>query len=189
MDGNNSNYAVVTIDYIDACVGFPLTLIIDDSGTPGYDIIVVDNMPIGTPTAFGNSTHADLNNQTLGNLGFLGATLNFNYVTVTALSKPYLAGLTAPDMSITASVRSTGNGGTINIYATDGCFAITPGANYTLVTPLGGTTVGSVSFSEAVDPLNTFLSTGTGNVRNELGPFTLTFVLWYVVEAIQFLRD
>jgi len=172
VDGNVSNYAVVTVDYIDTCVGFPLTLIIDDSGTAGYDIIVVDNMPIGTPTAFGNSTHSDLNNQTLGNLGFLGATLNFSYVTVTALSKPYLTGLTAPDMSITASVRSTGSGGTVSIYATDGCFGITPGAPYTLVTPLGGTTVGSVSFSEAVDPLNTFLSTGAGNVRNELGPFT-----------------
>jgi CshA-type fibril repeat protein len=171
-DGNVSNYAVVTIDYVDLCVGFPLTLVIDDTSTTGYDIIVVDNAPVGTPTALGNTTHPDLNNLILGNLGFLGATAKFGYITVTALSKPYLTGTTAPDMSITSSFRSTGSGGTLNMYVTDGCFCIVPGSNYSLVTPFGGTTVGTVSFSETVDPLNSFLSTGTGNVSNSLGPFT-----------------
>jgi CshA-type fibril repeat protein len=79
-DGNLSNYAAVTIDYIDACVGFPLTLIIDDLSTSGYDIIVVDNAAAGTATSFGNSTHADVNLTTLGNLAFIGSTAKFSYI-------------------------------------------------------------------------------------------------------------
>ena len=161
--GNDSNAAVVTVDYVAPCTGFPLMLAIDDLSTPGIDHIVVDDSPVGTSTSLGPSNRLDAAATARGQLSFSGSTAKFSFVKIVATSKPFLTLAGGPDIQITASFRSSASG-QIAVRATDGCYAVTAGSPYTMFSPIGGTTNGRVVFRETANGSNLpFATTGVTN--------------------------
>jgi CshA-type fibril repeat protein len=161
--GNDSNAAVVTVDYVAPCTGFPLMLAIDDLSTPGIDHIVVDDSPVGTSTSLGPSNRLDAAATARGQLSFSGSTAKFSFVKIVATSKPFLTLNGGPDIQITASFRSSASG-QIAVRATDGCYAVTAGSPYTMFSPIGGTTNGRVVFRETANGSNLpFATTGVTN--------------------------
>ena len=146
-----------------ACPPHPLTLVLDDPNTSGIDRIVVDNMPAGTaapwisPAAV--STDADLA-ATAGEVFFTGSIgLNFSSVKTTLKD---VGTARAPDLSLSSSVLTRNGGGTLVIEGSLG-YRLDPGTQYTLTSPIGGTTHGTVNFSESLSP---------NGATNQLGPFS-----------------
>ena len=107
----------------------------------------------------------------VGEIYFTGATSKFSLARALARSKPLVGTAAEPeDITLTTSLRSA-LGGTIVIEATDGCYQLAAGQPYSLTTPIGGTTNGSVSFTETVDLTNQPFAAGTLRYANTLGPY------------------
>lgn len=172
FDGNVSNPALVIVDYVDlSCTGHPFTLVLDDLSTPQIDVIIVDDAPVGTPTALGLSTHADQSNSTLGEIYFSGSTAQFQLARTSAKSKPLVPDAPQPQIVLTSAFLSTA-GGEIVVQATDSCYSVVSGGNYVFDSPIGGTTNGTVAFSETIDPANSDFATAPTGVTNTVGPFS-----------------
>jgi hypothetical protein len=145
----------------------PFTLVLDDLSTAAIDVIVVDNMPAGTLTALGPSTHADAAAD-LGNIFYNGPAGTFTTNRTTALSDPEVGSPTEPEIRINSSNLGS-TPGTLLILATDTCIELAAG-QYVLNTPLGGIAGGTVAISETLDPANApFSSNGTTNSLGPLG--------------------
>jgi hypothetical protein len=92
-----------------------LVISLDDLGFAGIEVIVVDNSPAGTATAFGPSTHAD-SVLAIGAVNYVGVAGGFFLNITTGTSKP-LEGPSATLML--SSVDVSGGAGTLNVWATD----------------------------------------------------------------------
>ena len=165
-DGNVAEPATVLFDYDGpgACVGFPLTLVVDDKSTPFIDVIIVDNQPIGTATVFGPSTHTDQAGGLLGQITWRGATASTRMVSVSGVSKPILSE-GSPEMRIVLGILSL-RPAHIEVLVSDGCFELDGGRTYSVVSPIGGTTRGTVEFTEILDPQDLPFGTSPDAVSN-----------------------
>ena len=140
----------------DVCGDFPLMIMIDDLSTPGVDVLVIDDQAANSEFTWGGetfvATHSDRRSTRADFVEFRGSTDDFSYVRLSARSRD-ASGTRGPDIRISGAFRSR-SGGTIDAFATNGCITVETGQNYNLVSPIGGTTRGSVDFYEQVDPDN-----------------------------------
>jgi hypothetical protein len=146
-----------------------MVLSVDNLGTVGIDVIVVDGLPAGTPTAIGASTLADVDaaNGFISVNGALGA---WSYNVTSGFSKPAIGGVTQPMMDLnTVDVTSSGPA-TLKIMLTDMGFATDPTwSSATLVSAWGGTSGGTVTLDQIFDPSNTEF--GTSIYKLTSGPW------------------
>jgi CshA-type fibril repeat protein len=165
-EGNVAEPASVSVAYegTTECDGFPLTLVIDDASTEGVDIIIVDNQPIGTETAYGASTHADEASVETGSISFRGTTSGVRLIAISALSKPVLTA-DYPNLELFAEVISL-EAAEVQIIVSDGCYSLEGGQTYDFVSPIGGTTHGTVLFDEILDPDDLPFGTGPDAITN-----------------------
>lgn len=147
----------------------PFTLVLDDPSTPGLDIIIVDNAPIGTRTALGVSNAADFYDSIEGLIFYLGPVGNISSVAVSSTSTRTTPGAD-PEIIVSGQILSAG-AGKIDIITTDTCFEVDTGGAFDLTTPIGGVTDGTVMFQEIVDVGNNAFADGTGPQQstNDLG--------------------
>ena len=133
----------------------PFTLVMDDPSTVGViDVIVVDGQPAGFVTVWGPSTNSDLSRRD-GEIYFTGVVGTFAMNQTTAQSAPLVGTASEPEIRISSVDRSGAtSGGTLNIWATDGCFTVPTAASYTLNSPFGGVAGTTVQMAEAVDLTN-----------------------------------
>lgn len=150
---------------------FPFILVLDDPNTPGVDVIVVDNMPVGTMTPRGPSNYADAS-ATLGEIYYSGAAGSFSMNRVTARSKPLIGFADEADITINAVDRSS-KAGTLIIEATDGNFFMSTTGTHQLTSPVGGVAAGTLTFSETVDLSNNPFAEGSNvnGYSNQLGTY------------------
>jgi hypothetical protein len=137
-----------------------MVLSVDNLATAGIDVIVVDGLPAGTPTAIGVSTLADVDALANGFISVNGALGVWSYNVTTGLSKPAIGGVTQPTMDLnTVDVTSSGPA-TLKIMLTDMGFATDPTwSSATLVSAWGGTSGGTVTLDQIFDPSNTEFGT------------------------------
>ena len=142
-----------------------LILALDDLGTPGIDVIVIDDVDggVGDATPLGAATHAD----TLvsapfgdGGVSYSGAVGGFGFSMSTGFSKPITG---SRDMIHLDSVEMSGPAGAIRILITDTGFT-SPSSRAVL--RIGGVAAGTVEATGYVDDsdtpfgMDTVLSTG-----------------------------
>jgi hypothetical protein len=147
-----------------------MVLSVDNLATAGIDVIVVDGLPAGTPTAIGVSTLADVDALANGFISVNGALGVWSYNVTTGLSKPAIGGVTQPTMDLnTVDVTSSGPA-TLKIMLTDTGFAADPTwSSAVLVSDWGGTSGGTVTLDQIFDPSNTEF--GTSIYKLTSGPW------------------
>ncbi len=148
---------------------FVLTLD-DPFATPGIDAIIADNMPFGTITALGVSTHSDMS----GLLGVVQFTSNIGSAWIvnitTGLSKPILPANSRFVTQHLDSVNVSSNGpATLEIMLTDTDYTLPVAGRWNLRHLIGGTADGTVDADGFVDFAN--LEFGMGLSPGPLGPF------------------
>lgn len=148
-----------------------LVMTLDDLGTAGVDVIVVDDVDggVGTPTPFGLSNTADV---TAGDglIFYNGPVGVFTVNLTTGLSKPIIGDPYEALLDLN-SVTVSGAAGTLDIWLTDTDFAVAGQPRSTrLVSAIGGTTAGTVSFKDSLDVGNSEFGTG-GPFSIDLGTF------------------
>ena len=154
--------ALLVVGTPDADAAFVMAL--DDLGTAGVDVIIVDNMAIGTGTTKGLSNTADGQNAFAGFITFSGAVGIFNINVTTALSKPVI-GMNRIDLT---SVSVTGGAGHLNIMVTDTDFFL-PGqqqGGLWISNLLGGTTDGTINTQGFLDEANMEFKIGGGPIHS-----------------------
>lgn len=127
-----------------------LVLLIDDSSTTGYDVIVIDNQPAGSTSSGGSwtSTIAD-SNMTLGGVVFNGSVPNFEINVSTGVSKPLVRHNQIDLNSIVASFAS--NGGELVMVVLDTDFVDN---GHQFRTQIGGTSGGELEAASWVSATN-----------------------------------
>ncbi len=159
-------------------------LTIDDLGTAGIDVIVVDEFDgaVGTVTTLGASNSADILGGD-GLVGFSGSVGAFVVNVTTGVSKPVIGGGSRARLDLN-SVDVSGGAGILEIKLTDTDFVMTyPELQNTFNHLVGGTTDGTIEFYGAADFDNfEFGIGGDGNdVESSLGPYTGAFSFWNMV--------
>ena len=155
-----------------SAVSLPAAFVIslDDLSTPGIDVIVADDAPIGTLTAHGLTTVADT---AIGGgiVGFAGGVGSFSANVTTGLSQPIIGGSTVARLDL-SSVNVSGGLGTLNILLTDTDYLLDgqPGsADFS--SSIGGVTDGEVTYTAYLDTSNVEFGDGTTNgTQGDLGP-------------------
>lgn len=131
-----------------------MVLTLDDLATPGIDVIMVDEVsPINPPTVStgkGDATTVDGALGTAGVITYSGAVGGFTVNVATGVSKPNLGPM--PQLHLN-SVNVSGGAGTLHIELTDTGF-VAPGGSVELRSWIGGTTTGTVSYEQILDPDN-----------------------------------
>lgn len=172
-DGNIAGPALITVKYNNA-----RTFIVraDDGNNGSREIVIVDNLPKNTFVASLNvtTTHDDAD-VSFGKIYFSGSSPNFSLITINAASKPILVGGFA-DISIKGTVRSTGRTGSrsIRVEAFDHNYNYAAG-NYALISPITGTTQGSLTFTESVSLNNSAYVSGPNATTNSGAITSRTF--------------
>lgn len=166
-----------------------LMLSLDDLDAVGIETIVVDNMPIGTPTPKGLSNAAD-SHPDVGLIMFIGSVGSFSANVATGTSKPIISAPTLLDLN---GVHVSSAPGTLEITLTDTDYLLNSQPGHTsFITAIGGITDGLLEAQEWIDlnnqPFGMGLSPGllgtfgpgvfsaTEGLGLELGtgPFSLT---------------
>jgi len=145
-----------------------LILTLDDLGTPGVDIIIVDNGGVGIATLPGPSTTAD-GIAVSGVINYTGGVGNFSVNVTTGISKPVIGsgGLGTIHLD---SVNVSGGEGTLEIMLTDTDFNA-PFDTIILANLLGGVTDGTIRAQGFLDPGNLEFGTPLPSLLDEQGPF------------------
>ncbi len=130
-----------------------LILTLDDLGTVGIDIIIVDNVDggVGTVTLKGESTTAD-GDALSGVINYTGAVGNFSVNATTGISKPVIGSGGIGTIGL-SSVSVSGGAGTLQIMLTDTGFNA-PFDVIILANLLGGTTNGTILAQGFLDTAN-----------------------------------
>jgi len=135
-------------------------LSLDDLATPGIDAIIVDDSALGTTTLIGPSTIGD-SAAGAGTVMYNGGVGAFTVNITTAISKPILGGPSKAVLDLN-SVNVSGGVGTLKIMATDTDYLLdTMPDIYTLTSAIGGTTDGTVTLSQILDPANNEFAMGS----------------------------
>lgn len=167
--GNVSNPGTVSVGY-----NLPASFIVraDDGANGSFEIIIVDNVPKNTyVAALQTTTTADDSDSTVGKIYYSGLTSNFRTVTISASSKPILTGSFA-DITLNSTIRSSISAGSrsIRVEAFDHGYQYAAG-NYQLVSPISGSTQGSVLFGETASLTGELYAAG-GTVNTTSGSIT-----------------
>ena len=128
-----------------------LILTLDDLDTVGIDIIIVDNLDVGTATLKGESTTAD-GDALSGVINYTGAVGNFSVNATTGISKPVIGSGGIGTIGL-SSVSVSGGAGTLQIMLTDTGFNA-PFDVIILANLLGGTTNGTILAQGFLDTAN-----------------------------------
>jgi hypothetical protein len=144
----------------DANAWFVLAL--DDTGLPGIEVIMADGQGVNFATAIGPTNFADpdglVNGGMVYNSNFLPIAPGSQFISsvTTGLSKPILGGSQVAQMDLNTVDVTSAAGGNLRIYLTDVDFNLLPLSppNYSLLSLIGGTTVGTVSYKQYVDSNN-----------------------------------
>lgn len=156
-----------------------LVLTIDDLGTAGIDVIVVDNVDggVGSATALGASNQAD-SSAVDGMVMFSGAVGSFYINMTTGTSFPVIGNNHHMARLLLNSFTVSGGAGTLELKLTDTDFHLTSPQNHdTFYHIISGWTDGTVEFYGGLDVDNTeFGLGGDGNdVESSLGPYSGNF--------------
>ncbi len=160
----------------DANAGFVLTL--DDLGTTGIDVIVVDEGPAGTSTTKGDSTHVDAVFGTAGLIQYAGTVGDFDINVTTGISKPLIGPATLDLSSVNVTSLVGGSvPSTLVIMLTDTDFS---GTAISITDAIGGTTTGTVDVVfGSIDPLN--MEFGIGGTPIDTTPAIWTSRIFRIV--------
>jgi hypothetical protein len=167
-------FVMGSIQYVDA----KLVMTIDDLGTAGIDVVIIDNDLAGSPTLLpdgttGVSTIDDpvqVYGPREGEIVFVGLLPNFSLQITTGVSKPFVGGPAKAVMDLfNVSVTSL-NPGALEIYLTDTEFSLTTQPDQHIFTSTaGGTTNGEVSLKQILDLNNNPFGVGGSLVTLDHG--------------------
>ena len=159
------------------CANASLVMTLDDVATAGIDVIVADALGAGATSSGGFLTTDADGSPTSGVVFFMGPVGGFNVNITTGLSKPAIGDLYEALLDLNSVNVSGARGGTLDIWLTDTDFLVAGQPRSTrLVSEIGGTTQGSVSFQQILDLDNYEFATGSGDfVYVDQGPFTGAF--------------
>lgn len=141
-------------------------LALNDTSTAGFDVIIVDDSPAGTPTPLGLSTHTDA----LSGPGLVqyGSAVGAFFVNITTgITEPVLGSPELPNMHLNSV--NIGGAGTLSIMFTETGFGPLPSLASGFVSEFGGTTSGSISAQSWVNGNNEAF--GMMTQIADLGPF------------------
>lgn len=109
-------------------------------------------------------------NLTVGVVSYNGSVGNFIVNVTTGITTPVVGSWTLPELDLNSVNVSSSTGGTLDIWFSE--IGYGPFAGTGLITSVGGTTEGRISFNSYVDNSNTIF--GTGSTIGSLGPYTDT---------------
>lgn len=147
-----------------------MILFLDDPGTVGIiDVIIGDELAVGSSTAKGNTTDMDAA-AGAGMLSYNGSVGSYSVSVAYGVSKPLLTG--RPSLLDLFSLQFSGGAGAIDIGLTDTDYLGPSG----LVFATGGTTNGSISLEAWLDAGNQEFMQGTklGSTISNGGAFSYT---------------
>lgn len=131
---------------------------LDDLGTPGVDVIIIDNSPVGSLSDSGIVSTILDGSGLAGVLHYSGTVGVFDVNITTGLSKPVI-GPARIDLN---SINVSGGAGELEILLTDTDFGPTGASGFSLA--IGGTTDGTVEARAAADEGNVEFGVGTGGI-------------------------
>ena len=160
----NFSSVIVAISFITIAAGANagMVMTLDDLGTPGVDIILVDNTDGGVGTATTKGVSNTLDGIVVdGVTVYVGSVGTFGVNVTTGQSKPQIGSLDVATLGLNSVTVSTTGAGSLQIMLTDTDFLLS-GINAVWETSIQGVAGGTVTGRSTVDANNNEFAIGSG---------------------------